>query len=141
VETYLNASPVKGMDLAASYTFTNSDRALVSQGLQPEYVIPKHLLGLTLRQRYRSLLFSVDVNRTGSYIAPVFENGPPFRMAELTFSGYTKADAFGSYEMRRSERVVVVLFGGVENLLDREYYENGFLAPGVVGRGGITVRF
>lgn len=141
VETYLNASPVKGMDLAASYTFTNSDRSVVSQGLQPEYVIPKHLLGLTLRQRYRSLLFSLDVNRTGSYIAPVFENSFPFRMAELRFSGYTKADVFASYEMRRNERVVVVLFGGVENVFDREYYENGFLAPGVVGRGGITVRF
>jgi len=141
VETYLNASPVKGMDLAASYTFTNSDRSIVSQGLQPEYVIPTHLLGLTLRQRYRSFLFSVDVNRTGSYIAPVFENGLPFRMAELTFSGYTKADVFASYETRRSERVVLVLFGGVENVFDREYYENGFLAPGVVGRGGITVRF
>lgn len=141
VETYLNASPVKGMDLAASYTFTNSDRSVVSQGLQPEYVIPKHLLGLTLRQRYRSLLFSLDVNRTGSYIAPVFENSFPFRMAELRFSGYTKADVFASYETRRNERVVVVLFGGVENVFDREYYENGFLAPGVVGRGGITVRF
>lgn len=141
VETYLNASPVKGMDLAASYTFTNSDRSVVSQGLQPEYVIPKHLLGLTLRQRYRSLLFSLDVNRTGSYIAPVFENSFPFRMAELRFSGYTKADVFASYETRRNERLVVVLFGGVENVFDREYYENGFLAPGVVGRGGITVRF
>lgn len=141
VETYLNASPVKGMDLGASYTFTNSDRSLVPQGLQPEYVIPKHLLGLTWRQRYRSLLFSFDVNRTGSYIAPVFENSFPFRMTELRFSGYTKADVFASYEMRRSERVVVLLFGGVENLFDREYYENGFLAPGVVGRGGITVRF
>ncbi|HET9527337.1 MAG TPA: TonB-dependent receptor [Pyrinomonadaceae bacterium] len=141
VETYLNASPVKGMDLVASYTFTNSDRSVVSQGLQPEYVIPKHLMGLTLRQRYRSLLFSLDVNRTGSYIAPVFENSFPFRMAELRFSGYTKADVFASYETRRNERLVVVLFGGVENVFDREYYENGFLAPGVVGRGGITVRF
>jgi outer membrane receptor protein involved in Fe transport len=141
VETYLNASPVRGMDLVTSYTFTNSDRSLTSQGLQPEYVIPKHLLGLTWRQRYRSLLVSVDVNRTGSYIAPVFENSFPFRMAELKFSGYTKADVFASYETRRSERVVLVLFGGVENVFDREYYENGFLAPGVVGRGGVTVRF
>ena len=41
----LNASPVKEMDPSASYTFTNSDRALVFQGLQPEYVIPKHLPG------------------------------------------------------------------------------------------------
>jgi vitamin B12 transporter len=141
VETYLNASPVKGMELGASYTFTNSDRSVVSQGLQPEYVIPKHLLGLTLRQRYRWLLFSVDVNHTGSHIAPVFENNFPFRQADLTFGGYTKADVFASYETRRSERVVLVLFGGVENAFDREYFENGFRAPGVVGRGGLTVRF
>ena len=141
VETYLNASPVKGMDLVASYTFTNSDRFLVSQGLQPEYVIPKHLFGVSLRQRYRRWLFNLDVNRTGSYIAPVFENNFPFRQADMTFSGYTKADAFASYEIRRSDRVTVLLFGGVDNVFDREYYENGFLAPGATGRGGITVKF
>ena len=141
VETYLNASPWRGMDLAASYTFTNSDRFLVSQGLQPEYVIPKHLFGLSLRQRYRALLVNLDVNRTGSYIAPVFENNFPFRQADLTFSGYTKADVFASYEIRRNDKVTWLLFGGVENVFDREYYENGFLAPGATGRGGITVKF
>jgi len=62
-------------------------------------------------------------------------------MAELTFAGYTKADAFASYEISTSEKVRVTLFGGVENLLDQTYYENGFLAPGAIGRGGIKVRF
>jgi vitamin B12 transporter len=141
VETYFNASPVKGMDLRASYTFTNSDRALVSQGLQPEFVIPEHLFGLTLTQRYRSLLFNFDLNHTGSYLAPVFENNFPFRQADLTFSGYTKADVFVSYERRASERVRLVLFGGVENLFNQEYFENGFLAPKALGRGGVSVRF
>jgi outer membrane receptor protein involved in Fe transport len=141
VETYFNTAPVKGMDLRASYTFTNSDRALTSQGLLPEYVIPEHLFGLTLSQRYRSLLFNFDLNHTGSHIAPVFENNFPFRMAELTFAGYTKADVFVSYERRQSERVTLVLFGGVENLFNREYFENGFLAPKALGRGGVTIKF
>lgn len=141
VETYFNTSPVKGMDLRASYTFTNSDRALTAQGLQPEYVIPEHLVGFTLSQRYRSLLFNFDLNRTGSYIAPVFESNFPFRMAELKFDGYTKADVFVSYERRQSERVTLVLFGGVENLFNQEYFENGFLAPKALGRAGVTVRF
>ena len=141
IETYVNTSPVKGMELRSSYTFTNSDRALAGQGLQPEYVIPKHLFGLTLIQRYRSLLFSFDLNRTGSYIAPVFENNFPFRMAELTFDGYTKGDVFVSYERRPAERVAVVLFGGVENVFNQRYFENGFLAPRAVGRGGVSVRF
>ena len=141
VETYLQAAPVRGMDLRASYTFTNSDRSLASGALAPEYVIPKHLIGFTLTQRFRALLLNLDVNRTGSYIAPVFENNFPFRMAELRFDGYTKADAFASYERRAGERLTWVLYGGVENLLDRRYYENGFLAPGAIGRGGIKLKF
>lgn len=139
VETYVNASPVKGMDLRSSYTFTNSDRAL--PGLAPEYVIPKHLFGLALTQRYRSFLVSFDLNRTGSYIAPVFENNLPFRQADLTFDGYTKGDLFASYERRQTERVTVIFFGGVENVFNERYFENGFLAPRAVGRAGVRVKF
>ena len=141
VETYFNTSPVRGLDLRASYTFTNSDREAPGFGLLPEYVIPKHLFGLTLTQRYRALLFNFDLNRTGSYLAPVFENNFPFRMAELTFSGYTKGDVFVSYERRQTERVRLELFGGVENVFNQTYYENGFLAPRALGRGGIRVNF
>jgi outer membrane receptor protein involved in Fe transport len=140
-ESYLQAAAWKGMDLRASYTFTNSDSAGAGGGLSTEFVIPKHLIGFSLTQRIKSLLFNVDVNRTGSYEAPVFENSFPFRQAVLIFDGYTKADVFASYERRAGERMTVVLYGGVENLFDREYYENGFLAPGAVGRGGIRVRF
>jgi vitamin B12 transporter len=141
VETYFDTSPLKGMDLRASYTFTNSDREIRGQGLLPEYVIPKHLFGLTLTQRYRSLLFSFELNRTGSYLAPVFENNFPFRSADLMFDGYTKGDLFASYERRQTERVTLVFFGGVENVFNQTYYENGFLAPRAVGRGGIQVKF
>ena len=141
IETYVNTSPAKGLDLKASYTFTNSDREVPGLGLQPEYVIPKHLFGFTLTQRYRALLFNFDLNRTGSYIATVFENNLPFRMAELTFDGYTKGDLFVSYERRQTERVTVVLFGGVENVFNQRYFENGFLAPRAIGRGGVSVKF
>lgn len=141
VETYLEAAPFRGTDLRASYTFTNSDRFVPGAGLQQEYVIPRHLLGLTLNQRYKALLFSFDLNRTGSYLAPVFENDFPFRTAVLKFGGYTKADAFLSYERGLGERVVLVLFGGADNLFNRRYFENGFRAPGAAGRGGASFRF
>jgi vitamin B12 transporter len=141
VESYIEAAPWRGGDWRASYTYTNSDRFVPSRGMQPEYVIPKNLFGMTLNQRYRSLLVSFDLNRTGAYIAPVFENDFPFRTAELTFPGYTKADLFGSYERAVSERVVITFFGGAENLFAAKYFENGFRAPGIVGRGGINLRF
>jgi outer membrane receptor protein involved in Fe transport len=80
------------------------------------------------------------VNRTGAYLAPVFENNFPFRMAELTFPGYTKADLFASYERNLSERATITFFGGADNLFDSKYFENGFRAPGIVVRGGLTFR-
>jgi iron complex outermembrane receptor protein len=141
VESYLQAAPWRGMELRASYTFTNSDRFVPGLGLTTEYVIPKHLVGLTFTQRFRALLLNLDVNRTGSYIGPVFENNFPFRSADLRFDGYTKVDLFASYERRAGERWTWTLFGGVENLFDETYYENGFLAPGAVGRGGLKLSF
>lgn len=141
VETYLHTAPVRGMEIRSSYTFTNSDRLVNGAGLRPEYVIPKHLFGFNLTQRYRAFLFNFDLNHTGSYLAPVFENNFPFRQADLKFSGFTRGDIFGSYERRASEKVTLEFFGGVENVFDETYYENGFLAPGAVGRGGVKVRF
>lgn len=87
-----------------------------------------------MTQRYRAILASFSLNRTGEYIAPVFP-------AELTFDGYTKADLFASYERALSDRVVMTLFGGADNFFNQKYFENGFRAPGTVGRGGISLRF
>jgi outer membrane receptor for ferrienterochelin and colicin len=141
VETYLEAAPWRGADWRASYTFTNSDRFVQGSGLQREYVIPKHLFGLNINQRYRSFAVSFDLNHTGSHIGPIFENDFPFRTAELTFPGYTKADIFASYERRASERVTLTFFGGADNLFDVTYFENGFRNPGIVARGGLLITF
>ena len=141
LETYLDAAPWRNGTLHASYTYTNSDRFVTGRGLQPEYVIPKQLFGISLTQRYHAFLVSLDLNRTGAYIAPVFENDFPFRTAELTFPGYTKVDLFGSYEHRMSEQVLMTLFVGADNLFKATYFENGFRTPGIFGRGGVTFRF
>lgn len=137
VETYVETVPWRGADWRASYTFTNSDRFVPSRGLQPEYAIPKHLFGLLINQRYRSVVFSFDLNRTGAVLQPIFENNFPFGTAELKFPGYTKADLFVSYERQASERVILKFFGGADNLFDVTYYENGFRNPGVMARGGV----
>ncbi|MFN2578549.1 MAG: TonB-dependent receptor domain-containing protein [Pyrinomonadaceae bacterium] len=140
VESYIEAAPFRGADWRASYTFTNSDRFVPGRGAQPEYVIPRHLFGLSINQRYHSVVVSFDVNRTGAYLAPVFENDFPFRTAELTFPGYTKADLFLSYERRSTERATITLFGGADNLFNAKYFENGFRAPSLTARGGVVVR-
>ncbi|MBC7912417.1 MAG: hypothetical protein H7Y30_18060, partial [Pyrinomonadaceae bacterium] len=139
LETFLETAPFKGANIRASYTYTNSDRFVPGEGLLREYVIPKNLFGLTYDQRYKAFLLSFDLNRTGSYIAPVFD--PFFNTAILTFDGFTKADLFGSYERPLSERTRMILFIGVDNIFNEEYFENGFRAPGALGRGGVKVQF
>lgn len=140
-ESFVEASPLKGMLIRSSYTHNNSDRAVPGLGLQPEFVIAKHMFGFNWNQRFRAFAFNLDVNRTGSYISRVFENILPFRLAELTFPGYTKADLFFSFERRMSDSAKLVVFGGADNIFDRTYFENGFRAPGIAGRGGIGFRF
>jgi outer membrane receptor protein involved in Fe transport len=104
-------------------------------------VVPKHIFEISLNQRYRGFVFHLNLNRIGAYLAPVFENNPPFRIAELSFPGYTKVDLFGSYERRLGEDVGAVFFVAAENVLNRSYYENGFRAPGFLARGGIKLKF
>jgi vitamin B12 transporter len=134
LETYAEATPYRGTSVTASYTFTNADRAVSPAGLQPQFVTPKHLFGLSFMQRYRAILASFSINRTGQYIAPVFP-------ANLTFPGFTKADLFVSYERSFTDRLVMKIFGGAENIFNQKYFENGFRAPRISGRGGITFQF
>jgi len=141
VESYLEATPARGANLRASYTYTNSVRTTSNRGLQPEFVIPQHLFALSFDQRYRDFLISAELHRTGSHISRVFENDFPFRTAELRFPAFTKVDLFGSYERAISERMTMVLFGGADNLFRARYFENGFRAPGVMGRGGVNLKF
>jgi iron complex outermembrane receptor protein len=134
LETFVEATPYRGTSIRASYTYTNADRFVPPAGLQPQFVTPKHLFGFSVTQRYRAILASFSLNRTGQYIAPVFP-------ATLTFDGYTKADLFVSYERRFAERFAMTLFGGADNVFNRTYFENGFRAPRAVARGGINFRF
>ena len=134
LETYFEAAPRNGTAIRASYTFTNADRFVLGHGLQTQYVTPKHLFGLSVIQRYRAFNLAFDLNHTGEYVGPVFP-------LDLRFSGFTKADLFGSYRRALNDKVGMKLFAGVDNLFNRKYFENGFRAPGASGRGGISFSF
>jgi vitamin B12 transporter len=134
LETFVEAAPYRGTSIRASYTYTNADRLALTGGLQPQFVTPKHLFGLSAIQRYRRFTVNFDLNRTGAYIATIFPDN-------FTFPGFTKADLFVSYERPLSEKVVMTIFGGGDNIFNQTYFENGFRAPGALGRGGVNLRF
>ena len=139
LELALDFAPGHGFNFRGSYTRTNSDRR--GTILQSEFVVPDHLASLTTTQRWRNFTFSSDLYWNGAYIAPVFENGGQFRQAILKFRGYVKVDSFVNYERALNERVTLTFFGGVDNLFNGKYFENGFRAPGATGRGGMAIRF
>lgn len=134
VEAYAEAAPFRGSSLRSAYTYTNSDRFALPGGLQTQFVTPKHQFGLSFIQRYRRLVASLNVNKTGEYIAPIFP-------VTFRFSGYVKVDAYANYEHPLGEHASMLFFAGADNVFNERYFENGFRAPGAIGKGGIKVRF
>jgi len=139
VELSLAAAPHARLDLSASYTYTNSDLRrppIFGNDLLRSYVISDHQFSLVATGRLtRRLLLNFDLTATSDYLAPIFP-APAYR-----FRGPIKTDAGASYTLPLAEQRSVRLFGYVENLFDREYYESGFRTPGVTGRAGAQFNF
>ena len=64
-----------------------------------------------------------------------------FASRAFSFDGIFKGDVTASYTFPLSDTRRLRLFGKVENVFDREYYENGFRTPGVSGRAGAALSF
>jgi outer membrane receptor protein involved in Fe transport len=152
-ETSLTASPSRGLDVSAAYTFTNSAQVLPSATLRfdnvrlpagattPSFSIPRHSFSLEINQRFqKGFNINFDLYAASEHDFPLFD--PVFfSQVIFTFNGYTKADLGVSYTRSLSERKQVVFYAKVDNLFDRRIIDEGFRAPGAVGLGGIKFRF
>ena len=138
VELGTTLAPTRTLDLAASYTFTNSDtRTPQALGVISSYVIPDHQFTFVATQRVTNrLLVNADFAASTSYLAPL---GFPTRVFE--FDGLLRLDVGASYTLPVDERRGFRFYGRVDNLIDRERYENGFRLPGATLRAGTAFRF
>ena len=93
-------------------------------------------------QRFgRRFLVNFDLALSSNYIAAIF-NPVTFGSRGYRFDGIAKADLGASYTIPlRSESRSLRIFGYVDNLFDREYFESGFRTPGLIGRGGAAFVF
>jgi iron complex outermembrane receptor protein len=121
-----------------SYTFTNSDsRTPQAGGIISSYVIPDHQFTFVATNRFTDrFLVNLDFNASSDYLAPL---GFPTRVFE--FDGALRLDLGASYTLPVGERNSFRFFGKVDNLLDRDRYENGFRLPGAALRAGTAFRF
>ncbi|HEX7314547.1 MAG TPA: TonB-dependent receptor [Pyrinomonadaceae bacterium] len=135
-------APTRSFDLFASYTHTNSDLRRPSvAGVLRAFAIPEHQFTLVANARLgQRVAVNFDLVASGDYLAPVFDNRT-FTNRAYRFNGLRKGDLTASYTFPLSDARRLRLFGKVENVFDRDYYENGFRTPGVHGRAGAAFHF
>jgi iron complex outermembrane receptor protein len=142
VELSAEFAPARSLDLFASYTYTNSDqRRPVVAGVLRAFAVPDHQFTLVATERIGSRLsVNFDLVASSNYLAPIFDNRT-FTNRAYRFDGIFKGDVTASYTLPLSDSRRLRFFGKVENLFDREYYENGFRTPGIEARAGASLNF
>src|SRR5262245_26479285 len=133
----VSARPYRTLDLSASYTFTNAVNRIPSNvpGFLQTFTQPRHMFTLVAAQQItRRLELIFDMFAYGSYYIP-------FSARAFKFRGPVKADLGLSYTLPMTDRVNLRFYGKIENLFDREYFENGFRTPGAIFTSGMGLRF
>lgn len=136
--------PTDSTDIFASYTFTNSDQfepQVAGSGVLRSMGIPRDQFTLVATQRVGRFWVNMDLLLTSDYLAPIFSNST-FNSYIYRFDGNRKADVTAGYTFPVSgEQFSLRLYGTIENLLDDEYYENGFRTAGANARIGVSFGF
>jgi outer membrane receptor protein involved in Fe transport len=142
LELSATLAPTDTLDLFAAYTYTNSDqrRPQADQVIR-SFSIPDHQFSLVATQRIgRRVLLNFDLTASSHYLAPIFDNRT-FASRAYRFSGILRGDLSASYTLPLAGARSLRLFGKVENVFDREYFESGFRTPGIQGRAGAAYNF
>lgn len=140
VELSTQLALTRSTDVFASYTYTNADQRTPNAA---RYLtvpgISDHLFTLVTTQRLgRRFDVTLDLSAISNY-SPSFPS-PSFNTLYI-FDGYVKADLGAGYNVPLSEKRSLRLYGKVDNVLDRTYFESGFRAPGATFVGGASYRF
>ena len=133
-------TPTESTTLRGAYTFTNSDSRTPTIGTD-YFQIPglsEHVFSATathwIRRRFN---VTFDLFAVSDFVQSPF--GALGR--RLQFAGPVKADIVLRYDFPVSDTRNLELYGKVENVFDREYYENGFGSPGAWVIGGVRFAF
>lgn len=139
-----NVKPTSLTDIFASYTYTNSDQMVPQvsgSGVFRTLGIPTSQFTLNATQRIKNFWVNADLLASSSYLAPIFSNSM-FRTYIYRFEGNRRLDLTAGYTFTFDQaKYNLRVFGTLENLLDYEYFENGFRTIGRTGRVGISFGF
>lgn len=139
VEVSLSVAPSSGTDLRASYTYTNADEATSSVATGDffkRFLVSDHMFTLNVLQRFGQRVdVAFDFFAASEFPAPFFTS---IGTRAFLFEGPMKADVTASYKWPLTDRRSLRIFGKIENVFDREYFENGFRSSGIWGTVGLA---
>jgi outer membrane receptor protein involved in Fe transport len=144
VETKLSMAPLAALNISASYTFVNAvERNPSIPGIQRTLEIPRQQFSAAATWRAgKRLLFTFDTLDSGNYLGPMFPDFvTTFTTRAYSFDGLRRVNAGASYRLPLGEFRAVRFFVRGENLLNQDYFENGFRTPGRTVNGGIQFEF
>jgi vitamin B12 transporter len=120
IESFLSYRPVAKLTLRADYTYTEATDDILDEELLRR---PKHKGSLTASwQATQPLSLAATIATVSAWI----DGNRDFSIPRLRAPGYTVVNLAASYDINAH----LVLFGRVENLLDRHYQNPvGFLQP------------
>lgn len=136
VESEVQAALWRGFTLTSSYTHTRTlERRPVAAGTLKTPRIYEHLFAVTASQTWKRLTLTTNFTGAPEFIGVISGRA-------VMWEGPRRLDATGAYRLPfRSERVKPELFGRVENLLNQQYYEDGYRTPQRWAVAGIRVSF
>jgi outer membrane receptor protein involved in Fe transport len=142
VEISAEARPVRRLIVQTSYTYTNADErnsALIGGTLSSIRIFPHSFSTIASYELTRRLTVSSSFLAASDYISGSFFVGSGNR--PYLFAGPRKWDSAATYTLPLGERRSLRFHVKAENLLNREYYEDGFRTPGRWASAGVKFLF
>ncbi|MBX3298956.1 MAG: TonB-dependent receptor [Acidobacteria bacterium] len=137
-------TPDDRTDIFASYTYTNSDQRqpqVAGSRITRTLGIPDHEFTFSVTRRFGRAWANFDFMGTSSYLAPIYSNSI-FQARIYRFEGNRRGDLTGGYSFKADKRGRAFrVFATVENVLNQEYFENGFRTARANARVGIAFGF
>lgn len=127
-----------------AYTYTSSiDRiSEYSDGvLQTPQIVPQLFSASVSKQFGKRWDTEVDCLVGSHDYYPFSSNGPPYNSIPLVFDAVRQVNASVGYSVPLSEAKRLRIYTRLDNLNNQTYYEEGFLTPGFVARGGVQLFF
>jgi iron complex outermembrane receptor protein len=135
VELTLGTHPWRSLDVTGGYAFTDATETGVNAtGSRRVFGISKHLFTLAATERVGPVTLALSFLDYSDYAVSL--SGRAF-----IFGGPRRADLVVHYLSPRVRGTRVDLYVRGDNLIDAQWFENGFRVPGRTANAGVTFRF